>query len=84
MNQCVSLNALDIGQSATVKYLKNSGSIRRRLLDLGLTENSKITCVGKSPYGDPCAYMIRGAVIAIRSEDCANIYIKNICGGVLC
>lgn len=78
MNDFVSLNMLDIGEKATVKELKNSGTIRRRLLDIGLTENAPIECVGKSPSGDPCAYLIRGAVIAIRCEDCKNIYIKDI------
>ena len=78
MNEFASLNTLDIGEKATVRELKNSGTIRRRLLDIGLTENASIECVGKSPSGDPCAYLIRGAVIAIRCEDCKKIYIKDI------
>ena len=55
--------------------LTANGSIRRRLLDIGLVEDTEVECLGKSPLGDPCAYLIRGAVIAIRSEDCRNILI---------
>ena len=51
------------------------GSIRRRLLDIGLVEDTEVECLGQSPLGDPCAYLIRGAVIAIRSEDCRGILI---------
>ena len=71
-------NVSDIkpGQKATVKELVSTGSIRRRLLDIGLVENTEVECLGRSPAGDPCAYLIRGAVIAIRSEDCRNILVQ--------
>ena len=61
---------------ARVKALFSTGSIRRRLLDIGLVENTEVECVGKSPLGDPCAYLIRGAVIAIRCEDGAKILVE--------
>lgn len=64
------------GECAEVERILSSGSMRRRLLDIGLTPNTVIECVGKSPAGDPKAFLIRGAVIAIRSEDCADILIK--------
>ncbi len=49
--------------------------MRRRLLDIGMIPGTKIECVGRSPSGDPKAFLIRGAVIAIRSEDSAGIFI---------
>lgn len=75
------LNEINPGQRAVIRELKADGSIHRRLLDIGLVKGTKIECVGRSPGGDPCAYLIRGAVIAIRSEDCANIMVQ-IPGGV--
>lgn len=69
------LNDIKPGQSAKVKELLSTGSIRRRLLDIGLIENTEVECLGRSPAGDPSAFLIRGAVIAIRSEDCRNILI---------
>lgn len=71
-----SLNDINPGQRAVVTSLVSSGSMRRRLLDIGLVENTEIECVGRSPGGDPTAFLIRGAVIAIRSEDCRNIMVK--------
>jgi len=67
------LNDIHPGQSACVKKLCATGSIRRRLLDLGLTENTQVQCVGKSPSGDPAAFLIRGTVIAIRKQDGKDI-----------
>lgn len=69
------LNMMEIGEHAVVKELKTTGSMRRRLLDIGLVENTEVQCLGKSPSGDPKAFLIRGAVFAIRSEDCDNILI---------
>lgn len=77
MNQYTSLNDLKPGEQAIVSTLYSTGSMRRRLLDIGLIENTKIECVGRSPSGDPSAFLIRGAVIAIRSEDCKNIVIHH-------
>ena len=75
MKEIHCLNDIKPGQRAHAKELTACGSIRRRLLDIGLVEDTEVECLGQSPLGDPCAYLIRGAVIAIRSEDCRGILI---------
>ncbi len=74
----MNLNNLPIGAKAKVKMLTATDSMRRRLLDIGLINGTVVECLGRSPQGDPSAYFIRGAVIAIRSEDCQDIVIENI------
>ena len=76
MNDILSLKDLAIGQIARVGTLLSEGSIRRRLQDIGLIEGTEVECVLKSPYGDPAAYLIRGAVIALRSEDSKDILVS--------
>lgn len=75
MNDINSLNDLEQGQKAKVKSILYTGSIRRRLQDIGLIEGTEVECLQKSPAGDPVAYLIRGAVIALRSEDSSNVLI---------
>ena len=70
------MNELNTGESASVLRLRVHGAMRRRLLDIGLVEGTRVECLGKSPSGDPSAYLIRGAVIAIRSEDSRDILIE--------
>lgn len=70
------LNDIRPGERARVCALKSTGSMRRRLLDIGLTENTDVECLGRSPCGEMSAYLIRGAVIAIRSEDSRNILVR--------
>ena len=71
----VSLSSLRPGMDCRLLKLELTGSMRRRLLDLGLLENTEVTCLGRSPGGDPSAYLIRGAVIAIRAKDGAGILV---------
>ena len=51
------------------------GLERRRLMDLGVLPGTVIEMETKSPGGDPTAYRIRGALIALRRESADNIQI---------
>lgn len=66
------------GQRAVVSELSAQGGMRRRLLDIGLAPRTAVTCLGRSPCGDPSAYLIRGAVIAIRAADGRDVYITEV------
>lgn len=81
MSEYYSLNDIQPGQSAVVRGLLATGGMRRRLLDIGIAPDTRIECLGRSPAGDPSAFLIRGAVIAIRSEDCADILVRAGAGG---
>ncbi len=78
MSLQMSLNDIRPGERAVVSALRSVGSMRRRLLDIGLVENTCVECVGRSPCGDPSAYLIRGAVIAIRAEDSSGIMVRAV------
>lgn len=76
IDKIVPLNSVKIGESVKVKNLNSVGDIRRRMLDLGIVNNTKIKPVLKSPSGDPVAYEIRGAIIALRKEDADLIMVS--------
>ena len=71
----ISMDKMEVGKVGIVKEIHTKGAMRRRFLDLGLIEDTKTECVLKSVGGDPSAFLIRGAVIAIRSEDSAEIFV---------
>lgn len=71
----ITLKDLKAGEVCVVNKINTSGSMRRRFQDIGLIENTKVECVGESPFGDPKAYLIRGAVIAIRNQDAYGIEV---------
>ena len=70
------LTNLREGDIAQVISLRNTGSIKRRLQDLGLVAGTRVQCIQKGPCGDPVAYGIRGAVIALRAEDAQAIVVS--------
>ncbi len=72
----IPLNYLPLGKRAKVKILTSDGIIHRRMLDLGLIFNTEIEALQRSPSGDPVAYSIRGAVIALRSEEASKILVE--------
>lgn len=76
MQHVTSLCDLQPGERGVVRRLTTADAMRRRLMDIGLIENTPVECLGRSPGGDPSAFLIRGAVIAIRREDCATILVK--------
>lgn len=49
---------------------------RRRLMDLGILPGTVIEAVMRSPGGDPTAYRVRGALLALREEQSRWIYIS--------
>lgn len=69
------LSSLQYGQSGIVSAVETEGAMRRRLQDLGLISGTRVKCVGVSPLGDPAAYQIRGAVIALRQEDSDTVLL---------
>ena len=72
----IPLNELKVGQRGTVSQLLSDTSMRRRLQDIGLIEGTKVECIQKSPSGDPIAFLIRGAVIALRREDSSSVLMS--------
>ena len=67
---------MHIGERAVIDRLEIGGSMRRRLLDIGLTSDTEVECVLENKSGDTKAYLICGAVIAIRTQDGKHIYLK--------
>lgn len=78
MDTQTELQDITIGERAIVDALHITGGMRRRLLDIGLVEGTLVECVGKAPSGNPIAFCIRGAVFALRREDCRNIHVRRL------
>ena len=77
MNEPHYLSDLAPGQRGTVRALGATGAMRRRMLDIGLARGTEVECLGRSPAGDPSAYLIRGAVIAIRASDGRDVLLRS-------
>jgi DtxR family Mn-dependent transcriptional regulator len=74
-----SLSALSVGDKGIVLGISKRcrGQQRRRLMDLGIVPGTEIEAEMKSIGGDPVAYKIRGASIALRKTQADKIYLIN-------
>ncbi|MBR2783258.1 MAG: ferrous iron transport protein A [Firmicutes bacterium] len=69
------LAALEPGESGAVREVADAGPLGRRLLELGLIPGVQVECVGRAPLRDPSAYLVAGAVIALRRRDAAAVLL---------
>ena len=70
------LSQLKEGDHAVLSEILCKPDLRYRLIDMGLTENSRITCLMKNLGKESFAYLIGDCVIALRREDADNIKIQ--------
>ena len=71
----MTLDDIEVGQSCTVSKLNDSGEIRRRIMDMGITKGAEV-CVRKiAPLGDPIDVTVRGYHLSLRRSDAANIEV---------
>ena len=70
------MSELALGASARITGLEATGELRRRLVELGFFEGERAAKVLVSPLGDPSAYLVRGAVTAIRNADAARVIVE--------
>ncbi len=69
------LSSLVKGECAIIDKILES-SIKNRLFELGFRSGVQVECVGRSPAGKMGAYLVGGAVIAIRDRDGESVVLK--------
>ncbi len=72
----MTLEETKINQTVIITDLLVQGSIRRRLLDLGILPNASIEPVYDSPSGQMRAYFVQGTMIALRDRESKQILVK--------
>jgi len=74
----IPLHTLEPGEKAMVVSLspRLRGADRRRMMDLGILPGTTIDVEMNSPSGDPTAYKIRGALIALRKDQAKLIQVE--------
>ena len=79
----VQLSSLKMGEGATVVAISRAcrGQQRRRLMDFGIVPGTRIKASLRSLTGDPMAYEIRSATVALRKQHADQIFIRDVRAG---
>lgn len=70
------LSRLRDGERALVTGIQEEGPMGRRLRDMGLVRGTPVRRLFESPFGDPAAFLVRGAVVALRRTDSRRVRVR--------
>ncbi|MCI6020952.1 MAG: ferrous iron transport protein B [[Bacteroides] pectinophilus] len=75
----MTLDKLEIGMDAIIKSVDcDEVSLRKHILDMGLTPGTEVTLVKVAPMGDPLELRVRGYELTLRKDDAARIELTDI------
>ena len=74
----MTLDTLKVGHSGIIKAVGGHESLRRRLLDMGLTPGTEIRVCKMAPLGDPIEIYLRGYFLTIRKADARQLDITEV------
>ena len=76
--ETTTLDEVKCGEKASIVRISGSGSIRRRLLDMGATNGTIIEVERVAPLGDPIELKIKGYHLSLRKEEAKRIIVQSI------
>ena len=76
MSGIKALRELNVKEKGRVVEIRGSGSIRRRLMDMGVVKGSEVEVVRVAPLGDPIDVKIKGYHLSLRKANSADIYVE--------
>lgn len=74
MNE-ITLNKVECGHAARVVYVKGQGSLKRRILDMGMVPDVVVTVLRKAPMGDPIELNLKGYNLSLRQKEAETIVV---------
>ena len=71
------LKEAKIGETVTVKKLRGTGPVKRRMMDMGITIEVEVHIRKVAPLGDPVEVTVRGYELSLRKADAEMIEIAD-------
>ena len=72
----MTLRDLKSGQQGVVTAIRPAGSMKRRIMDMGITPGVEILVIKVAPLGDPVEVNVRGYELSLRKEEAQQIEMK--------
>ena len=70
------LRDVPICETAKVVKLHGEGSVKRRIMDMGITKGVEIYVRKVAPLGDPIELKVRNYELSIRKADAAMVEVE--------
>ena len=66
---------MNIGDKVVVKGIDKDSTVKKRLLEMGVTPGATLQITGKAPLGDPIEVLVRGYKLTLRKNEANAILI---------
>ena len=70
------LKEVPCGQTVKVTKLNGEGPVKRRIMDMGITQGVEIYVRKVAPLGDPVEVTVRGYELSLRKADAEMICVE--------
>ena len=70
------LSDFTVGESGKIVKVNGEGRIRRRLFDMGITQQADVVMRKKAPLGDPIEVTVRGYELTLRKVEAACVEVE--------
>ena len=70
------LKEVNTGETVIVSKINVTGSIKRRIMDMGITKGVSVTVRKVAPLGDPIELNVRNYAVSLRKADAENIVVE--------
>lgn len=74
----MTIDLMKIGDKKKIIYIDNDLSIKKRLLEIGMSYGTVIECILINPFRNLIAYRVKDTIVAIRKEDGKKIMVGDI------
>lgn len=75
MSNMKTLKQAKVGDTVTIVKLHGEGTVKRRIMDMGITKGTEVHIRKVAPLGDPIEVTVRGYELSIRKADAEMIEI---------
>jgi len=70
------LSTLEIGEGGIVSKIVGDGSLKRRILEMGLVPGTQIRVERKAPFNDPVSVWFRGYELSLRVDEANAVLVR--------
>ncbi len=74
----MTLDKLQVGKDAVIRDVSCEDSLRKHILEMGLTPGTEITLIKCAPMGDPMELRVRDYELTLRLADAAKITLYDV------
>ncbi len=71
----MNLSMLKPGEKGKIRDIVMGGSLKRRLMDMGVLIGEEVKVLKKAPFGDPIEVMIKNYNLSLRKKEAEIILV---------